>query len=175
MRITADWLQIADQGVNALLLVVPIEAGDTVDPVTVVNETQHPWVARDEVVREKVVLGAPLLAVSLFNELACKNNPQLLSQAWVDADLVLAIRYITAQTDAAVASRQASYTMRCVRSSLTLLGRHSNLASRERNKVRIKQIQDINVVPTLEVLKDVAIFGGLSVSLAMQDVIATPS
>jgi hypothetical protein len=41
--------------------------------------------------------------------------------------------------------------------------------------VRIKRIEDINVFPADEVNEDVAVFGGLSVSLAMQDVIATPS
>lgn len=171
----ADWLADPTNGVNALLLVVPVESGDVPDPATVNDATRHQWVSRDEVPREKELVGNPILAVSLFDEVSCKNNPQLLAQAWADADLVLSVRYIGAFLDASQGERYASYTMRCVRSSLTLLGRHENLASRERNKVRIKQVQDIRVVPVNVVNEDQGVFAGLAVSLAMQDVIATPS
>jgi hypothetical protein len=175
IRMVADWLADATNGVNALLLVVPVEAGDVPDPVTVNDSTRHPWVSRDEVPHEKFAANAPILAVSLFDQLAVRNNPQLLVQAWGDADLVLAIRYISSHSDSAVAERYASYTMRAARGSLSLLGRQENLASRERNKVRIKQVQDVNVVPVNAVVQDVTVLGGLSVSLAMQEVIATPS
>lgn len=174
VRMIADWFLDATSGVNVLLSVVPKEAGDTPPNVTVVDSTRNAWVSRIETLREKIVVGSPLLAVSLFDDVSCKNNPQLLIQAWQDADSVVSVRYITGNTDAAIAEREASYTMRCVRSSLLLLGQHTNLAaSRTRNLVRIKRVEDIRVVPTMEVVQDVAIFGGLSVSLAMQDVIAT--
>lgn len=175
IRMVADWLADATNGVNALLLVVPVESGDVPDPVTINDSTRHPWVSRDEVPHEKMVENAPILAVSLFDQLACKNNPQLLVQAWADADLAVAVRYISSHTDSAEAERFASYTLRAARSSLSLFGRHENLASRERNKVRIKQVQDVSVVPLNAVLQDKAVLGGLSVSLSMQDVIATPS
>ncbi|HEY0528939.1 MAG TPA: hypothetical protein VGD02_08920 [Gemmatimonadaceae bacterium] len=175
IRMVADWFADATNGVNALLLVVPVESGDVPDPVTVNDATRHPWVSREEIPREKEILSSPILAVSLFDETQCKHNPQLLAQAWADADLVLSVRYIAAYDDAAKGERYASYTMRTVRSSLTLLGRHENLASRERNQVRIKQVQDVRVVPLNPVNEDKAVFGGLAVSLAMQDVIATPS
>jgi hypothetical protein len=100
VRIVADWFQDATNGINTLLLVVPVEAGDVPDPVTVNDETRHAWVARREIPREKEIQGSPIVAVSLFDNLVCKNNPQLVAQAWQDADLVLAVRYIAANSDA---------------------------------------------------------------------------
>src|SRR5580765_2301672 len=103
----ADWLADATNGVNALLLVVPVESGDVPDPVTINDSTRHPWVARWDTPREKEVVDGPILAVAIFDDLACKNNPQLLVQFWADADLVVIVKYISANADAAAAEREA--------------------------------------------------------------------
>lgn len=175
LRILADWLANPEFGVNALLSSVPIDETDTQpDQVTVVDESRTGWLARSELPKG-VCDDGPLLGVSVLDEATVQSNPQLLVQHWTDGSLPIVVRYFGENIDSAKGYCDASYTLRAAKSSLLLLALHDNLPARERNLVRIARLEGFRIVPMKEDLKDVRVWGGMAVSAALQDVIATPS
>lgn len=175
LRIVADWLAIAVNGVNALLPEVPRDVGDAQPGnVTVVDESRCSWLAR-RLVPKGVCDNGPVLGVSVLDEATVQHNPQLGIQNWVDGNLPIVIRYFGVNLDSAKGYQDAGYTLRAAKSSLLLLARHENLASRERNKVRIERLEDFRIVPMREHHQDTWVWGGIAVSAALQEAIATPS
>jgi len=175
IRIVADWLKIADHGVNALLPSVPRDVGDGLPAdVAVLDESRTGWLARHKAPNGACKDG-PLLCVSVLDQATIESNPQLGVQHWTDGGLPVVVRYFGENLDSAEGYCDAAYTLRAAKSSLLLLARHENLASRTRNLVRVVRIEGFSIAPMREEFEDVKVWGGMAVSLAMQDVIATPS
>jgi hypothetical protein len=177
IRMIADWLAIASYGVNALLPSVPRDVGDLqpADIAHVYDESRTGWLARSDDVPQEICADGPVLAVSVLDDATMQSNPQLAIQHWTNTGLPIVVRYLGKNVDSAKGYCDASYSLRAAKSSLLLLALHENLASRERNKVRIARLEDIRIVPMKQPLKDVWVWGGLAASAALQDVIATPS
>jgi hypothetical protein len=124
-RIVANWLQDATYGVNAIAALVPRDGTDAAPPaVHVYNETQHGWVARNQVPKPVgTTIQFPAVIVFLQNARYDSGVPdsQSTGARTVDATVQLAVQLIhqdSATEDAVIAGM---YILRAIRNSLLQL------------------------------------------------------
>lgn len=152
-RIISDWLQHPTYGANALLALVPRDAGDPVPPsvASFEDEVSEP---RAGVGRPAMVI--PALQIDVLGADVIDN--QVVSDLG-DGNVVARVRYAASKAKTHEAKRDGSYTMRVVAWSLRILNRQAHEGSRTRNGVRLIPARQgaITVRPFYEELEDTVI------------------
>lgn len=175
IRIVADWLADGTNGVNAMLIEVPVDVGDSQPSnVTLADETRNAWVARAEAPRSVSTAG-PYLAVQMHQEPVTFDGIDAATGfTYQQGQIPVAVRYVTANSDSEAGNLAGSITLRAARWSLNLLSRHENRTSRERNKIRLDDFT-ITEYPVTEQLGDAVITGGLLIRCNATDALVEPA
>lgn len=142
IRLIADWLKDATNGVNALRAGVPRYAGHAEPPaVTVYDEIDRTEVARGPHVTQDTGLSLPALLVYEFPQgivADVEGQVQTLEQ---DATMEVAIAYVARVSDTALLRRNAGYTLRAVRRSLVRANRAVTMPNA--NGIELVQVQRV--------------------------------
>jgi hypothetical protein len=130
VRMAAEWLADATDGVNALLATVPRDGGDDVPPsVTIRDEYGYGACARREV--PDPLLAGPELWVFTNNLAQLAGEP---TTVFAEGRPELVVAYVTQDVDTSEALEDASYTLRAVLWSLRRFATQASSA-RLRNNV----------------------------------------
>lgn len=166
VRIVADWLEAATNGVNARLASVPRDGGDAQPPdVAIYDETRDDRIGRGRVADTEDTL--PAVYVTLRSGTILPES-QVMDDGFFSADLL--IRYATRQTDASRAKQEAFYTLRAAAWSIRRLQRSDvSLAARTRNQVVLTRILTVTYEPTLEEVSDALLVGTLIIPCEWRD------
>ena len=166
VRIIHTWLQDGTNGVNAKLPGVPLDGSDSVPAaiVTFLEETSSAQVARGRV--PEVASQLPCLAVLQSGEVVV---PAVIGTTYQDADITVTIWYVARDKDSDTARRDAMYTIRAIRRSLTELFKPANDASRVRGSVQMFPTGEITIPPLFTVQDDVPISGAVEVRVKVRD------
>lgn len=139
VRINADWLADATNGVNAMLATVPRDAGDPQPAAVAVRDA-----TRDGVVGRRQIphasSGAPELFVNFEPDGLTDMDPEVWT-TYRDCDaLPISIRYVVENAATEAAMRDAYYTLRAAQKSLRRLNENTNAAATVRNQVELVEL-----------------------------------
>lgn len=134
VRIVADWLAGASDGVNACAALVPRFAGDPApNQVTVYDETRHDWVARSRLPHpDHKAVSYPAVLVQSLDASFTGDLPQPTPDGanLVNGEITLVIQLVQRDPNTEVAMTEAMYLLRAIRDSLILLNHGVHAASR---------------------------------------------
>lgn len=137
LRATTDWLNNATKGFNALIVTLPVDAGDEGLRKTAafINDQTRD----DRVAITSDPPNTPALYVVSDGPVGAEGEVKTIYR---DADHVaVAIRYIINNADDAEANAQVLYALRAIMRSIRELMRNENIAARTRNSVVIESCQ----------------------------------
>ncbi len=131
LRMHKTWLTDVTHGAVAKIAAVPLEAGDAAPPalVDVVEETS------DEATGGEGLPANPPCLGMLAEILADAPDPAMNDMG--DGVIRVLLRYLTRQTNAAIARRDAAYSMRGILASLRLFAAGGQEASRSLRGVQL--------------------------------------
>lgn len=142
IRIVADWLAGASNGVNTLAALVPRFVGDPAPAVaTVYDETRHGWVARNQVPGpETKAIATPAVIVQSLTSVFGAHLPQPLPEGgnFLEGELTIVVQLLQRDDDTEKAVTEAMYLLRAIRDSLVLLNAGANEAARTACGVRLR-------------------------------------
>lgn len=169
VRIVADWLADATNGVNALLARVPRDAGDPVPPaVTIYDETRHGWVTRATVPRfDGSGIALPGLMVLAHQQTELQPEDPTDADRWLRPQLL--IRYVDREVASEQGAAAASYTYRAVVGALDRLADNAHAAARTRNGIELAGRLQCHYVAQSSPLGDAVVTGALLVQYDARD------
>ena len=178
-RIVSEWL-VAD--VNQRIATVPMDGGDTLPPqippyadarypkttVAVFNSVTHPWVGE-----RKPPPCAPALYVTVMGPILLRGEPYPSGQIRdTKAPVKVGIRYLTTNSDTAVARQDGCYTLRAVARSMRELSKSYNQpdTTMVRNGIAVVLGEnDMEFWPTVEEIGNARVAGALVVHFFARD------
>lgn len=124
-RIVADHLADAEQGLAAVLAVLPLDTGDTRPAFTataIYDETRDSWVARGQVPREGAAITYPCVAVRVaLTDEETGAPDQFAAGNSIPGTVTVECFLLQRDVDSAKAATDAMYLTRALRGSLYLL------------------------------------------------------
>jgi hypothetical protein len=163
VRIVADWLEDATNGVNAQLDLVPRDNGDTQPAdVAIMDETRDPRAGRGRVPDDS----APVITVALQG--MTHLTEVITDDGYLAAEVV--VQYAAKNVETWKAKRDGNYVLRAAAWSLRRLRRADvSHAGRTRNSVALITVDPIRFDPWFERVDDTLVIGTLTVPVTARD------
>lgn len=163
IRMVADALADNTIGVNAQLVTLTVDAGDTIPTsiTTIADETRNGHVA---VGRYPTTL--PCLTVTLNGQV--NLDGEVISD-YRDAEVSIMIRYVSQDVDTPQGNSNAYYTLRAVVRALREFNRNTNESLRSRNGIHVLECKSLTHVQLFENIDDAYVTGGIEVTFHVRD------
>jgi hypothetical protein len=141
VRLVADWLADATNGVAAQLVDVPRFTGHVAPPAlaAIYDSSRHSWVTRGIVPTDGTTASFPCLAVLPIKPMVAQPSVRDTETGTyhMPGEVVLGIHYLRKDASTAEAVQDWHYTARAIRGSMLLLARAAVNESRHANGVRL--------------------------------------
>ena len=164
LRMVKAWLADGTNGAQAWITAVPRTSGDAVPPTlqAIAEETSDEAVATEDGVPSSLpALGLMLDRVSSLADQTVNDEG--------DGTIDLVIRYLTKNSNAATATRDAAYSMQGVLKSLRQLFRGGNEASRTLLGVQLINMRSMEALTLYQKVGDGFCSGAIKISLHYRD------
>ena len=164
LRAVTDALNSEIFGVNVQIPNVTRDSGDS-EPPTI-------SAAYDETRSNAVAVGTldnityPLLAVTLDDTVTLNGE---VTSGYRDATITILIRYMTRDSETALARSHGYYTLRATEKALAAYMENTHITDRVRNGVQLISSTGVEHIPMLEMYEDAIITGALRVELFIRD------
>lgn len=166
VRIVADWLADATYGVNALRLLVEVDAGDAQPGAVVIgDETRSGRVARGEL---------PKPTASASNLIAVTSGTGVRFEGGVlttirDGTVPILIKIGAPNVDTEDGTRDGLYLARVVFQSLKVLAQADHSDDRTRNSIHIKDASDFSIQGLFQPIEDATMTAVVQVTYNVRD------
>ena len=166
VRIIADWLADASYGVNALRLLVDVDAGDAQPGEVVIgDETRSGRVARGEL---------PKPTSTASNLIAVTSGPGVNFEGGVlttirRGTVPIVIRIGTPNVATEDGTRDGLYLARVVFESLKVLMESGHADDRTRNNLHIEEMLDLQMQGLFQPIEDATVTCAVSVTCRVRD------
>lgn len=171
VRIIAEWLQDATNGVNTKLASVPRDEGDPVPPSieAIYDVTRHDWVVlRDDPPK------VPCLYVMSEGGVLMTGEEMTGTFRETQEPFAITVRYVRqGGVSLAAATRDGDYTLRAVMRSVFELMKGTNVARRTRNSVCITTLDRATYVPIIEDVGNQQVTGAAVLEFTIRDAAPT--
>ena len=166
VRIVADWLADASYGVNALRLLVAVDAGDAQPGEVVIgDETRSGRVARGEL---------PKPTATASNLIAVTSGAGARFEGGVlttirDGSVPLLIKIGAPNVDTEDGTADGLYLARVVFQSLKVLAEAGHSDDRTRNSIHIKDFTDLSIQGLFQPIEDSTVTAVVAVTCNVRD------
>lgn len=144
VRLTADWLARGDEGINAVLALVPRFGGDSAPAniAGVYDRARHGWVARGRVPRSGDNPPALPLALVMPGEITQDASVKTSAEGYkvVDGVSEVIVQVVVDNDDTDAGATALSYYLRAVRGSLLNFALPAHASARTANGVQLVQL-----------------------------------
>lgn len=144
VRLVADWLARVDEGVNAVLALVPRFSGDSAPTAIagIYDRARTPWVARGRVPRSGDNPPALPLALVMPGEITQDPSVKTSGEGYkvIGGTLEVIVQVVVEDVDTDDGATDLSYYLRAVRGSLLNYAAAPNTAARTANGVQLVQL-----------------------------------
>lgn len=164
LRLTADRMQHATDGLNALLALVPRDAGDPLPPpiVKFADESRDEVVARLQLPKE-----SPACVITIDGGAVINDN---VVQEIGDVDATVVVAISVDENESAEGSRNAGYYLRALAWVVRRwIKQDVNSTARKRNNVALLSIGRCELSPAFKQLEDRVIIGAMRIPMTLRD------
>lgn len=176
VRMVADWLRDPTNGVNAQIPGVPRDEGDEQPPEMPVVEsedgespaiydaTRHEWVAR-----RQDPPNLPCLYITTEGPVDLHGEELTNNYRDTESPMVVAVRYLVAETDLHKGIAAGEYTLRAALRSIKALMAQENDSARTRNLVCVYALDRASYHPVTEAVGNSRVAGALTLEFSVRD------
>jgi hypothetical protein len=168
-RLVTDWLNDGTNGVNAMLAIIPMDAGDSAPAAiaagSIVDATRDGNVARGRLPAALPGFGITPMPIEGLAPWVTIND--------AEADLSLAIRFGMTKAQTEQGFRDTSYYLRAAVRSLRRFNGNSDPTKRQRNQIYLESCVEMRAVQLWDVIDDSVITGAVVAKYHIRDNAAT--